>query len=340
MSRHSKEKINILLVRPDRIGDVILSTPCLKAIKQAFPNSRLSVLVRKEIAPLLRKCPEVDDVIPYHPSKRHHGFSGVLNLIQQIKKRKIDKAFVLQNTWEVSLAVYLAGVADRIGPYSHFHSYLFFNKGIRQRRSQVKMHEADYNLELLQKGGVSLSSSLERQYSTSICVSERASQMADSVLSELNWNKFIVIHPGMRGSAQNWPLENYIELIKKCQQRKKNIFLSFGPEEQTLMEEVKKRVGLSDSLYYYGGKRAKSLSVLAGFYQRATVVVAPSTGPLHLAVALGIPVVSFYPKISVQSVKRWGPYVLDSHQAFVFEGIEDTSVVDVLNKVCEYDSDG
>lgn len=326
---------NILIARPDRIGDVILTTPALKVLRENYPNAKISFLVRKEIAPLIRLCPEVDDVVLYDPEKRHKGFAGMLALIQQIRKRKIDLAFLIQNTWEVSLAVYLAGVADRVGPLSKMDSYLFFNRGMRQKRSQVKMHEAEYNIQLLQHYGLKVPPVGSRAVEPQIVVANRSVKMAHVILAPLEWKSFIVVHPGMRGSAKNWPKENYIKLTQELIQNGKNVFLSFGPGESELMNEFEGKIQKSPQVYFYGGKQARSLSVLAAIYQKASCVVAPSTGPLHIAVALKVPVVSIYPTIKVQSKKRWGPFVKDPKKAVVFEGIDQTTVVDVFKKVCE-----
>src|SRR5690242_4689049 len=104
----------ILVVRPDRIGDVILSTPVFEAIKDRYPNSHLSILVRSVVVPLLKGLPTVDEVLVYDPDHRHAGVRGMLNLTREI--RNLQVAFGLQGTWKIGAAVFLAGIPVRVGP--------------------------------------------------------------------------------------------------------------------------------------------------------------------------------------------------------------------------------
>src|SRR4051794_14716214 len=145
----SPNTLRILVVRPDRLGDVILSTPVFEVIKRHYPKSHLTALVRKNVIPILKGLPSVDHFIEYDPENKHRGIKGFFRLYSDIRRRHFRFAIVLQSNWKIAFAIFLARVRYRVGPLSKVHSFLFFNRGLRQRRSQVEMHESDYNLQLL-----------------------------------------------------------------------------------------------------------------------------------------------------------------------------------------------
>ncbi len=299
----------ILVIRPDRLGDVLLSTPVFEAIRHHYPKAYLSIFVRAEIAVLLKGSPRVDEVIVFDPNSRHKGLSGFFNLIRDFRSHRFDTAVVLQTTLTIAAAVFFARVPLRLGPLSKLHSYLFFNRGVRQRRSQVKMHESDYNLELLRGLGISAKPG---QFKTSVTVSSEVVQRAKSWLQEQTGAQgapaWIAVHPGMGGSALNWPESHYVELVRElaCDPALR-VLMTFGPAEDDLLRRYQQALVGVTGVVFYGGADSQGLDFLAGLLSAMKVVVAPSTGPLHLAVALGKFVVSFYPPIRVQSVKRWGP---------------------------------
>lgn len=300
------DSAEILVVRADRLGDVILSTPVFEAIKRTYPNSRLTVLARDSVIPILRGLSCIDDLLVYEPEGRHAGWKGWVHLIEELRARSFDWAIVLQTHWKLAAAVFFAGIHSRVGPLSQFSSYLFFNRGMRQRRSRVEMHEADYNLQLLKRLGIQVES---RGIPTQIAVSRQEKDEAFEWLKKRGWNSkrpLILVHPGMGGSALNWPTENYRDLVKKLADEGHQVVVTGGPTEHGLLDSMEH--DLDGRVIFYRAPQGSSVTALAALCSHASVVVAPSTGPLHLAVAVGRPVVTFYPPIRVQSAFRWGPY--------------------------------
>src|SRR5690606_28578971 len=135
-------------------------------------------------------------------------------------------AVALQTQWRLGLALYFAGIRYRVGPLSKLHSFFVYNRGIRQHRSQVEMHEADYNLQLLRRLGVRVTA---RTLPTRIHISEDRIRDARKWLSEIGvveTEKLVAIHPGMGGSALNWPEEHFIELICQLARGGKQVLLT------------------------------------------------------------------------------------------------------------------
>lgn len=309
--------LNILVVRADRIGDVILSTPVIEALRKHYPNARITVLVRSLVAPLLRGLSSVDEVLEYDPDGRHAGFNGLFNLIRDLRERKFRIAVVLHSQAKIAAAIFGSGIPNRVGPISRPHSFLFYNRGIRQRRSHVEMHEADYNLQLLRRLGIR---SFSREIPPKVSIRVEIAAEARTWLTGrgLEPKKFIVVHPGMGGSALNWPEAYYAELIRLLARDGRQVLVTSGPREDAILALIERTLdGWPKGVHVFRGDHSAGIEFLGGLFYHASVVVAPSTGPLHLASALGRPTVSFYPPIRVQSAIRWGPYVQDESQCAI-----------------------
>lgn len=322
------KKLKILIVRPDKIGDVVLSTPVLEALKHSYPESEIHFLVRDLTVPIVRHNAHITRVITYRPTSVHKGITGFFRLWRAILREKYDVALVLQVQAKPSLAIFFSRIPFRIGPFSKWYSFLIFNKGKRQKRSTVGMHETDYNLMLLRKLGIRVATRSFEPHITPDADSK--DRMRIFVRNSFKWSNiediqpFVIVHPGMGGSALNWPEGYYIDLIKRLITQKIPVMITGSQNEKILVERVMQEAlhgvtQLHNCSIFVGENSDQGLSDFIGLLSLSKVVVAPSTGPLHIAVALGKRTVSFYPPIKVQSAIRWGPYSAfeDNHKVLV-----------------------
>ncbi len=298
---------SILIVRTDRLGDVLLTTPVSTALRQAFPKAKITWLVRPYTAPLLEHNPDVDQILI-----DRGGSAG--DLSEQIKKGKFDAAIVVYPRWRIAWALWRAGVPVRIGPASKLYSILF-TKRVWQHRSEGKKHEADYNLELLEPLGIPF-----KRYPTRFVLTDEEKRIARKTLEShrITFSKpLVILHPGSGGSSARWPLTHFMALGDKLQMAGCDVVVTSGPGEnyQYLMIDNMHRI----PVFIAAG--SVSVRELAAIFSCADLVVTNSTGPLHLAVALGVPTVSIYSPIPTCHPKRWGPY-----PAYV-EGAKDHEVV-------------
>lgn len=308
--------VPILVVRPDRLGDVILSTPVVQVLRRNYPKSRIIMMVREELAPIVRGLEGLDDVMTYDPTGRHAGIRGWFKLVDELRAQKFKISVVLFSHARIASALFVAGVRYRVGPLSRIHSFLFFNKGYRQRRSQVEMHEADYNLQLLRRLGISTETRVvEPKITVSPLARDKMQKWLREAGAKISYDPFaqkhplLCVHPGMGGSALNWPEEHYVELLKQMLADDQKVVMTLGPNESALGDRIKASLGeYADKLMVYHGASIEDLAALLSF---SAVMVAPSTGPMHLANALGVRIVTFFPPIRVQSAIRWGPYSVD-----------------------------
>lgn len=326
----------VLAVRVDRIGDVILTTPAFQALKKHLPQAELTVLVRPSIAEILRPLPFIDQVIEFDPTSFSSKWDQSKAVKEILKPHGFDAAVVFQDQPGVSLGLWRASIPHRVGPWSKPLSFFYFNRGMKQSRSRVRMHEADYNLELVSHlTGFPTSS---RSIPTEISLSPSHQKAAQEWLTARGWNSqkpLVVVHPGMGGSASNWPLEHYEALIQKLIADQTQVLLSSGPQDQDSLAYLKGKLSGASKSHLFVFEESQPLPFLVGLFSHAQLVIAPSTGPLHIAVALKKPVISFYPSIPVQSPKRWGPYTHTPHHVFTHESsdLSKISVEETLQQV-------
>lgn len=308
------EAARILVVRTDKIGDVVLTTPAIAALRKRFPQAKISGLVSPVAADLYRLNPHLDEHIVLDPAL-YSGFLGFWRLVRRLRRGKFEAAVVFQTRMPVAFALLFSGIRRRIGPFSKWWSWLCYNRGRRQNRSAVEMHEAQYNIQLLKEFGISVADTKEL---THLRVDEELRRHALRFFVEKGLTKkfkTIAIHPGMAGSALNWPESHFVALARRLIKRY-NVIITGGPGEAGLVERVS--LGIARQQTYapdqpvfakYVGERG--LAEMIAVLDQCDAVVAPSTGPMHLAVALGKKVVTVFPPIKVQSAVRWGPFGVD-----------------------------
>jgi ADP-heptose:LPS heptosyltransferase len=286
----------ILLTRTDRLGDVILATPALRFLTERFPDTEIDFLVRKEWTPVLNYGGLVRTVV-FDPAE------SVSSLSSRLGTRGYDAAFVLRDESLVTTAVRRSGIPFRVGPLSSLRSFFSFNRGRLQRRSKCVMHEAEYNLELV--GGHADPTRLPTAW---VETAPEAASRAERFLTEkgLEPGRFLVVHPGSSGSARYVKQEKLYELTRAFISGGGKVLLSGGPLEEALLREFHEQVSGTVVL---GPEQSLGLDGLAEVYRRARTVVAHGTGPLHLAAAVGTPVLAIFPPLFVLSERRWGPLV-------------------------------
>lgn len=283
-----------LIVRTDRLGDVLLTTPVSRAIRQNEPDAHISWLVRSYAAPLLQNNPDVDQIIV-------DSEGSVRELIERLKREHFDVAIIAFPRWRVTWVLWRAGIPVRIGPASKLYSALF-TKRIFQHRSEGKKHEADYNLELLEPLGMPFQRLPTRYEVTS---EERAWARHTLEGLRISFRKpLVALHPGSGGSSARWPLTSFMELGDRLQEMDCDVIVTAGPGEvyQSIMIDNMRRI---PSFIAAGSITIRQLAAL---FSGVNLVVTNSTGPLHLAVAVGTPTVSVFSPLPTCHPKRWGPY--------------------------------
>ena len=295
----SPEKI--LIVRTDRIGDVVLSLPLAEIIKKKYPQSKVSYFLREYTSPLLEQNPFIDEVLIADESEGQILFNKNL---EKIKSNKFDTCIVVNPTFKISLMMFLAGIKHRIGTGYRWYSILF-NEKVFEHRKYAEKHELEYNIRLLNKIGIQ-KSDIPGEIQFHLYVSKESSEKISKLLNENGFkegNKLVIIHPGSGGSSVDLPKEKLIELTRRISELKNVTIVITGNNNEI---ELCKEFEVNGSVINFAGKL--DISLLKALIKKADLFIANSTGPLHIAAAFGIYVIGFYSKILSCSEKRWGPY--------------------------------
>lgn len=292
-----KKQKKFLLIRTDKIGDVISITPAASILRKNFPKAHISALVSPYTKDILLNNTDIDEIIT--------NDKPLKLLTALIKAKKFDTSITFFVDKYSALIPFLAGIKLRIGPASKIYSILF-NKMIFQHRSKKEKHEVDFNIDLLAPLFV-----YKFPATTKVVLTKDEKNNAKKYLKDTFELKpkdtLICIHPGSKGSALDWPEKHYAKLIDLILKKYKNvkILLTGSSNEQRLLNRIYFRCSSKKPLVLTDKKTLREFSAILS---QSDIMISNSTGPLHIVAALEIPTVSFYPKLKNCSKERWGPY--------------------------------
>lgn len=283
----------VLFIRVDRIGDLVLSTPALRALKQAFPRSELVVLASPSNQSLLLHNPYVDRVVVYDEKKR---LGDKIGIIRQLRAYGFDLAIDPYPDYELRTAViaFLSRARKRVG-YASYGREVFFN--VVTPKMKANQHFVDLTLGILNPLGMGA-----RDKAPEIFLADGERKWARTWLKEKGvWGKPLVgIHPGGYYESQRWPPERFADLIDQLQKdRKLDLIVFGGPGEEYLTGKICSMV-TGEVLT----SPEDDIRRFAALLSHCSLFICNNSGPLHIAAGLGIPTISMMgPTIK----ERWMP---------------------------------
>ena len=292
----------ILIVRTDRIGDVVLSTPTITATRKAFPDAYIAVMVSRETKDIVKGNPSANEVIVYDKKIKHRGVLQTLRFVKWLRSKKFESAIILHSTTRVSLVCFLAGIPKRIGYRRGKMDFLLTDKLDYKKRLGEK-HEAEYSLDILRHIGIDA-----RMSPLTMPLRRENEKRIDELLEEnglMEGERIILFHPGASHASKMWPCENFAKTADILTDKLKvRPVLVSGPDEVNIGKEVQ---GLmKNKPIFLCGKT--SLGDLAALLKRADLFISNDSGPVHIACAIGTPVISIFSRNEKGlDPKRWGP---------------------------------
>jgi ADP-heptose:LPS heptosyltransferase len=291
----------ILVVRPDRVGDVVLSTPVYHTLKDSFPGCFVGALVSSYAGPLLNGNPYIDVIIADNPGQEGAGKDGFFAKVREIQSFEFDTALLLMPTKRTAYMLFLSGIPYRVGVGHILYEVITFMHGVSRRKYNPLRHESEYMLDLAKKIGAN-----NLWLKPEVFVSDEERNAALSFLEEkgLDAGKPIVgIHPGSGRSAPNWEVKRYVELAGQLSASGIQVLVT-GSEQERVLEDEFARMCFHDVKTSFG---ELSLRELTAVLSRISVLASSSTGPMQIASAVGTGTVSMFCPLTACSPKLWGP---------------------------------
>lgn len=286
--------MKILVVRTDKLGDFITALPSIYILKHHNMQNKIVVCVAPLNETLAKSCDFIDEVIVDEPEQSFFTF------VQKLRVAQIDASITLFSNTHVALAQFLARVPIRIAPATKI-AQIFYTKRVKQKRSQVKMAEFEYNIELTK----ALFNDIKTEYKKPLLAFNDAQDLYKDFCKKYKINREIIaFHVGFGGSSDaNWNLDEYELLIREVlNQGKYQVLLSFGPDEKELCKIMQERLKGESVIFYLSLDGILTFAKLISSFK---LFVSTSTGTYHLASLVGTPTMTFFGDSLFASASRW-----------------------------------
>ena len=336
---------NILIIKPSSLGDIVLALPALAALRESFPDSKISWLIRPEFAPLLESHPHLTDIIIfdrkflgkawYNP----RAFGSLLALIGCLRRSRFDLVIDLQGLFRTASIAWLSRCKERFGMTAARElAHFFYTHKVPQ--DQDCIHLVDYYLKIARVAGAS-----ETQAQFVLPANPAAVDSVNRTLTShgINTDNYAVFVPGSAHDDKRWPVECFAALADKISSQFGLSIVATGTAvEKTIVQSLENLASVP--IANFAGQT--SLSELVALLKAAKLVVSNDTGPGHIAAALDTPTVLIFGR---SNPARVAPY-RKSHCVAAIEpngrglkadsrdskhNIKAVTVDEVYQKVCE-----
>ncbi|MDJ1499138.1 glycosyltransferase family 9 protein [Xanthocytophaga agilis] len=321
----------IIISRTDNLGDVVLSLPVAGKLKEVYPSSHIIFLGKKYTEPVISASIYIDE---YWDKDQ----------LDNYKTDHVDTIVFLFPDREVARWAAKRKIPLRIGTSHRWWHWLYCNKRVNFSRKKSNLHETQLNFKLLKPLGISETVTLN-EISSLYGLKKIKTPIPAFLEEKLQQSSLkLVLHPKSKGSAREWPLKHYYELASSLPSTIQIFITGTLTEEAKIQEEFPEILTLPNVTNLLG---KLSLQELISFLHHTDVLIACSTGPLHIASALGKYAIGLYPTIRPMHPGRWQPVGIHAttitfmqsdcntcshtpHQCFCIQNITPTSI---LNKI-------
>ena len=297
MEKEKIDRIRILIVNVNWIGDVLFSTPAIRALRKHFPEAHIACMVVPRCKEVLELNPHLNELIIYDEKGENKGLMGKLKIISNLKARRFDCVFLFHRSLTRTLMVALSGIKERAGIDNPKRGFLLTKK-IKPQPSDIHKVEQFLNIVRTMVDG-------DDGKSMELFIGKEDEASAREFLKSMGMgenDRFFILNPGGNWDLKRWPAENFAGLGDRLHEKYKLPIVITGAEKDV---ELGKKI--SDLMKYKpiiaAGKT--TLRQLAAIMKRASLVVSNDSGPMHIAVSQGAKTIALFgptdPKVT-------GPY--------------------------------
>jgi heptosyltransferase-2 len=281
------------VVQTSFLGDVVLTTPLVSALRRRLAPRRLAVLVRPEAAPLLEGHPDVDAVLIDDKRGHDRGVRGLARVARRVARERFDVAVSPHRSLRTALLLAAAGVPRRVGFRQARGAFLYHTRVPRDRRR----HDVERNLALVEAFGAGPADG-----PLHVPVSLDAAARASALLPPGD-GPLAGIAPGSVWATKRWSADGYAAVVAGLAAEGVRCVILGAPEDAALAERIREEAGTGTVL---AGRT--DLATLVAVVDRLGVLVANDSAPMHVACARGVPVVAvFCATTPALGYGPWGP---------------------------------
>ena len=297
----------ILVRSTNWVGDAVMTIPALEALREGFPRAEIVLLSKPWVSEIFWRLPAVNRQIIYKPDSEHHGTLGFDQLIREIRAERFDAAVLFQNAFQAAWMAWLARIPLRIG-YARDHRSFLLTDAVEPPPPAAYGHQVYYYLQLLFRAGLIAKPRRVKEIRLRLADSEKAWGVKKLDALALSGPRFLVgMAPGAAfGGAKRWLPERFAELADRLIGALDADVLIFGSaSERPLAEHI--AASMKHTPTIVAGET--TLRQLLGLMTRCRLLVANDSGPMHLAAALGVPLVAIFGSTDARATGPLGAQV-------------------------------
>lgn len=298
--------MKIAISRTDNIGDVMLSLPMAGLLKQVMPNATIAWIGKTYTRDLIAACRHVDEFYDIGE------LTANPDLLRNARPDAIVHVFPHRKLTQIAAK---AHIPLRIGTSHRWFHWLYCNRLVHLGRKNSPLHEAQLNIRLLKpllgKDLIVPLQEIAGLYGFSA---------PNLPIAHLPEKPFVILHPKSKGSAREWPVADYLNLAQLLEKQRIDCAVTGTAAEGDNIRQSCPELLRQANVHDFTGKL--SLAQLIALIEKSSGLVACSTGPLHIAAALGKPAIGIYPPMRPIHPGRWAP-------------VGTRAEVLVLNKNCQ-----
>ncbi len=267
------------------IGDAVMTLPTIHALKQALSDKDLYLMVKQWVYPVFEKNPFIKEIIPYRDDFK--GIAGKFRAAKRLRKEHFQRAILLQNALDAALIAFLSGIPERIG-YNRDGRGIFLTQKIPFDDRAASLHHCLYYLNILKYSGLE---PVYRHPWIHLSLDERVG--AQEYLKDKK-RPVVLLNPGATfGSAKRWPAGCFSRLGEMIiRELGGSVLISGSRQEKPIAEEIARKIPDREQVTVIAGR--SSLRELIAILSQVDAVVTNDSGPMHLAYAVGTPLVALF----------------------------------------------
>ena len=272
--------MRILLIRLSSLGDIVLTTPAIRAVRAHFPDAYIAMLVAKQSSDILRENPHLNEIITFDRLAKNKDTGEMLRVIRLLRERKFTLTIDLQRKFRTEMLMYFSGAAERVGK-----GRLSTIRVLEQGNKHATAHYFD----MLHAAGIPAE---DQRLELFLSESERLDAAQRFEAADVNDGRLKVgFFPGAGWKLREWMPERFAAIGDRLVERfNANVLIFGGPKEAVLVQTVADLMN-AQAIPFAGNLQIREL---AACLEKCDLFLTNDTGPMHIAAAVGTPTVSLF----------------------------------------------